>query len=348
MDDKLQYSTDTLLPGREADIEGQLHFSLNNAAAWGRAEDSIQLGHMKEEDGWPAYLSMPSNGPLPAPAGLDAGREVLHPEALAPPHKRSAISGLDTDDRTDTRSENATNCRIAPDINGELQEDTPLPSTEQANVELRDAKQVLAERAAERERRKRERATQVLPPRKRARKALKASSSVDLDSVEQHHMPTEILSTNSLAAPWPALSPSHATNTSEPLLSLDELRVISNLMAAQSMSVDLTTTYTSARLNSMTESIWTALCKDALSEFSLKVHGAQLWTHIGEEVIAWPEEWLRVLASMEVLPTWWWVREGLVDLVVLEGAKVDDGEMDMVWNEHAERVAQRKGSAERG
>lgn len=98
-------------------------------------------------------------------------------------------------------------------------------------------------------------------------------------------------------------------------------------------------TYTSSRLDSLTESIWTALCKAAMSNNpSRKVQGANLWMRISEKVSAWPEGVLRVLASMGILPRWWWVREGLLYLVDMAGVTWDDGDMDGIWEDHEERV----------
>ncbi|KAF9741411.1 hypothetical protein PMIN01_00950 [Paraphaeosphaeria minitans] len=328
-------------------MEEALHSSLGNPSFWDQAEDGIE-GHLQEEEDRSAYLSMPTNGPPLAPAGLE--REILHPEALASLHKRSAMYDLETDEhdqQTGTRYVDATYGENVCNVKSEHQQDTPLPSTEHAHVELRDAKQVLAERAAERETRKRERAMEYLPPRKRSRKVFKSSLSNASESAEQidhhqHHAPT-----NLPAAHWPALDPSHADD-SDSLLSMEEMRVISSLMTAQSIFIDRTKIYTSRHINKMTEMIWTALCKDALSEFSLKVHGALIWTHIGEEVSLWPEELLRVLASMDILARWWWVREELMKLLYNADAKVDDGEMDVSWEYHAESVRRTKGSAESG
>jgi hypothetical protein len=109
-----------------------------------------------------------------------------------------------------------------------------------------------------------------------------------------------------------------------------------------SISISPTTHYTTTHLTSLTDTIWTALSQDRSRIVVLGVH---LWTFIHDRVSAWAYAKLRVLAHMGVVPGWWWVREKVVELA---GGKVDDGEMEGVWEEHEERVEVCGASGEKG
>ena len=72
--------------------------------------------------------------------------------------------------------------------------------------------------------------------------------------------------TNIDTAPW-STTPSYDDDL-DPLVTNDELRLLSNFMNSQFISIDRSMSYTSTRLDSLTESIWTALCKAAMSNNS--------------------------------------------------------------------------------
>lgn len=141
---------------------------------------------MAEETNLSAYLSLPADSAVVSLEGIDPKLETLDTDILAPLQQNFAGSGLHThhhNEQTDTHYMNTT--LDVPHIYSPQHKDAPLPTTEHPQIELRDAKQLLAEQAAEREKKKRARATEFGPPRKRARKTSKAPAAVLQDSVEQ-------------------------------------------------------------------------------------------------------------------------------------------------------------------
>jgi hypothetical protein len=156
---------------------------------------------MTGEVDWSAYLSLS----LPADSP-DLSLERLDAEPSASLHKGSAASGSNTDnhdEQTNTQTEDVR--PNLPAFDRHPHQDTPLPTTEHGKVGLRDAKQLLAEQAEERKSKKLKRAMEVSAPRKRARKATKATDCVPPGSAKQVSSPPACMS--SIDLPTSILNP---------------------------------------------------------------------------------------------------------------------------------------------
>lgn len=153
----------------------------------------------------------------------------------------------------------------------------------------------------------------------------------------QHHAPYTTDPAPEIAPTTPSAHlapPSPNPIPSSTFLSGQELCLLSALLNALSISIDPNTDHTNTRLDTLTCRIWTALDNDR----SITVQGKRLWEYIGDVVSAWPEGRLRMLAKKQIIPGWWWVREGVSNLVASAGRKLDDGKMKEMWKKRASRM----------
>jgi hypothetical protein len=101
---------------------------------------------------------------------------------------------------------------------------------------------------------------------------------------------------------------------------------------------DLTTTLTSAYIDAITYALWLIAVNSGDGR-------GDILTAVQKYVILFDEVKLRALARLDLLPTWWFFRERVLDKLVNGGWTVDDGVMNKVlrpaWKECLKAVERR-------
>ncbi|KAF2449665.1 hypothetical protein P171DRAFT_480737 [Karstenula rhodostoma CBS 690.94] len=328
-------------------IKDEFHSSLDEHYFLEKAEEGVGPGYVAKDEDLSAFLSLPEENPVWSPEGVDSIQGTLDTDTLGPLHETCAKWSLDMQAYNEqTNMYYQDSGLYLPSVH---QQDTLLPKTEHKPVVLRDAKQLLAEKSAEREKRKRMRATELSTQRKRTHKASNTSLYAPVGSAEHHYAPGS--ANPALGMPYAAPPAYLASSTLHrnssnfqivtPDFLEDDMSLLGDLYIALSVHIDCHIVYTTAAINSLTDRIWTKLSENR----STVVQGERMWEYISDAVRVWPEGALRVLASMHIVPGWYWVREGMRNLLAGTVKEVDDGEMDERWKEHARRVVRWNASA---